>query len=107
MAGLHEAYPDDVEGSAFYALSLLADVAPDDTSLTKERKALSVLVLLFHSHPEHPVLAQLHHSGMRYAVRWRRKDLRRYPWCTRRFVPSSPHALQYAGTHLSVANNVA
>lgn len=57
MAALHAAYPADNEGAAFYALSLLAAVAPDDTSLTKERKALSVLVPLFKAHPEHPGLA--------------------------------------------------
>jgi tetratricopeptide (TPR) repeat protein len=57
MLALHEAYPDDVEASAFYALSLLADVAPDDTSLVKERKALAVLVPLFEKHPDHPGLA--------------------------------------------------
>jgi tetratricopeptide (TPR) repeat protein len=57
MASLHAAYPDDVEGAAYYALALLADVAPDDTSLTKERKALAVLIPLFHDHPDHPGLA--------------------------------------------------
>ncbi len=57
LAELHAAYPADNEGSAFYALSLLAAVAPNDTSLKNERKALSVLVPLFKAHPEHPGLA--------------------------------------------------
>jgi tetratricopeptide (TPR) repeat protein len=57
MLALHQAYPQDVEASAFYALSLLADVAPDDTSLVKERKALAVLVPLFEKNPDHPGLA--------------------------------------------------
>ena len=56
-AGGAQAYPEDVETSAFYALSLLADVAPDDTSLVKERKALAVLVPLFEKNPDHPGLA--------------------------------------------------
>ena len=95
MQGLHEAYPDDIEGSAFYALSLLADVAPDDTSLTKERKALSVLVPLFHGHPDHPGLAhyiihtcdtpELAQQGLEAALVYAK------------IAPSSPHALHMPG----------
>ena len=57
MATLHSAYPADTEGSAFYALALIAAVAPNDTSLTNERKALGILIPLFKAHPEHPGLA--------------------------------------------------
>ena len=57
MAALHAAYPADIEGSAFYALALIAAVAPADTSLTNERKALGILIPLFKAHPEHPGLA--------------------------------------------------
>ncbi len=57
MQALHQAFPEDVEAAAFYALSLLADVAPNDTSLVKERKALAVLVPLFEKNPDHPGLA--------------------------------------------------
>ena len=95
MEGLHAAYPEDIEGSAFYALSLLADVAPDDTSLTKERKALSVLVPLFHSHPDHPGLAHyiihtcdtpaLASQGLEAALVYAK------------IAPSSPHALHMPG----------
>jgi len=95
MEGLHAAYPEDIEGSAFYALSLLADVAPDDTSLTKERKALAVLVPLFHSHPDHPGLAHyiihtcdtpaLASQGLEAALVYAK------------IAPSSPHALHMPG----------
>ena len=40
MKALHEAYPNDVEAAAFYALAEIASVAPGDTSLTHERTAL-------------------------------------------------------------------
>lgn len=50
-------YPNDIEAQAFYALALIASVAPDDTSLTKERRALAVLNPLFLAHPDHPGLA--------------------------------------------------
>jgi tetratricopeptide (TPR) repeat protein len=57
MRDLHQHYPDDVDASAFYALSLLADVAPDDTSLNKEHQALALLTPLFGKNPDHPGLA--------------------------------------------------
>ena len=57
MAALHTRYPDDVDASAFYALSLLAETAPDDTSLTNEHKALALLTPLFEKYPDHPGLA--------------------------------------------------
>ena len=54
MAKLYKHYPDDTDGAAFYALSLLADEAPDDTSLDHERQALAVLTPLFAKYPDHP-----------------------------------------------------
>jgi tetratricopeptide (TPR) repeat protein len=57
MRALHEHYPDDIDAAAFYALSLLADVAPDDTSLNKEHQALALLTPLFEKYPDHPGLA--------------------------------------------------
>ena len=57
MDALHAAYPEDVEAAAFDALALIASVAPEDTSLTRERKALAILVPLFAAHPDHPGLA--------------------------------------------------
>jgi tetratricopeptide (TPR) repeat protein len=91
MAALHTAFPNDVEGAAFYALSLIADVAPDDTSLTKERAALAVLLPLFHKYPDHPGLAHyiihtcdtpaLAPEGLQAAEVYAK------------IAPSSPHAL--------------
>jgi tetratricopeptide (TPR) repeat protein len=54
MATLYRHYPQDVDAGAFYALSLLASVAPDDTSLTHERQAMAVLDPLFAKYPDHP-----------------------------------------------------
>ena len=54
MARLYQHYPDDADAGAFYALSLLAAEAPDDTSLTQERKAMAVLNPLFARYPDHP-----------------------------------------------------
>ncbi len=54
MARLYSHYPRDIDAGAFYALSLLAAEAPDDTSLTQEHKAMAVLSPLFMKYPDHP-----------------------------------------------------
>jgi tetratricopeptide (TPR) repeat protein len=54
MAKLYRHYPRDTDAGAFYALSLLASEAPDDTSLTQEHKAMAVLNPLFVKYPDHP-----------------------------------------------------
>ena len=54
MGKLYTQYPDDVDAGAFYALSLLAAVPPDDTGLIANRKAMAVLVPLFAKYPDNP-----------------------------------------------------
>ena len=56
MGKLYAAHPEDVDAGAFYALALLAAVAPSDTSLSQERKAMAVLVPLWAKYPDHPGL---------------------------------------------------
>jgi tetratricopeptide (TPR) repeat protein len=95
MSALHAAYPDDVEASAFYALSLLADVAPDDTSLTKEHQALAILIPLFHKYPDHPGLAHyiIHTCDTPALAPEGLEAARVYA----KIAPSSPHALHMPG----------
>jgi tetratricopeptide (TPR) repeat protein len=54
MSKLYAHYPHDTDAGAFYALSLLAEEAPNDTSLTQEHKAMAVLNPLFAQYPDHP-----------------------------------------------------
>jgi tetratricopeptide (TPR) repeat protein len=54
MGRLHARYPEDIDAATFYALSLLASEAPDDSSLTHERQALAVLDPLWTAHADHP-----------------------------------------------------
>lgn len=54
MAKLARDYPDDIDAGAFYALSVLAATAPNDTSLKHAHSAMSVLNALYAKHPEHP-----------------------------------------------------
>lgn len=56
MGKLHEHFPQDVDAGAFYALALLADGTPNDTSLTQEHKAMAVLTPLWRKYPDNPGL---------------------------------------------------
>ena len=95
MAALHQAFPNDVEGAAFYALALIGSVAPDDTSLTKEHKALAVLVPLFKQHPDHPGLAHyiIHTCDTPALAQTGLEAAEVYA----KIAPSSPHALHMPG----------
>ena len=95
MNALHGEFPADVEGAAFDALSMLASVAPDDTSLTHEHQALAILVPLFAAHPEHPGLAHyiIHTCDTPALAPDGLGAAREYA----RIAPSSPHALHMPG----------
>lgn len=56
MGTLYRKYPDDVDAGTFYALSLLASEAPDDTSLRHEHEAMAVLAPLYVKNPDNPGL---------------------------------------------------
>jgi len=95
MSRLYERHPHDLDAATFYALSLLAAEAPDDTSLTQEHRAMAVLTPLFKNHPDHPgVVHYIIHacdtpslapSGLAAA--------RRYG----EIAPSGPHAVHMPG----------
>jgi tetratricopeptide (TPR) repeat protein len=95
MNALHSAFPDDVEGAAFDALSILASASPTDTSLTHEHQALAILVPLYASHPEHPGLAHyiIHTCDTPALAPEGLAAAREYA----RIAPSSPHALHMPG----------
>jgi tetratricopeptide (TPR) repeat protein len=95
MGALHTAYPDDIEGAAFYALAIIASEAPDDTSLTKERTALAVLVPLFQQNPHHPGLAHyIIHTCDTPSLAAQGLDAAKVYAA---IAPSSPHALHMPG----------
>jgi tetratricopeptide (TPR) repeat protein len=95
MNALHKDFPDDVEAAAFDALSMLASVAPDDTSLTHEHAALAILVPLFAAHPDHPGLAHyiIHTCDTPSLAADGLSAAREYA----KIAPSSPHALHMPG----------
>ena len=95
MNALHAKFPDDVEGAAFDALSMLASVPAGDTSLTHEHQALAILVPLFASHPGHPGLAHyiIHTCDTPALAPDGLAAAREYA----KIAPSSPHALHMPG----------
>ncbi len=56
MAALHSAYPDDVDGTAFYALSLLG-TAHEGRNVETYMRAAALLEPLFITNPQHPGIA--------------------------------------------------
>ena len=74
---------------------LLADIAPNDTSLTKERKALDVLLPLFAKYPDHPGLAHyiIHTCDTPALASQGLEAAKVYA----KIAPSSPHALHMPG----------
>lgn len=95
MNALHAQFPDDVEAAAFDALSMLAAVAPEDTSLSHEHAALAILVPLFAAHPDHPGLAHyiIHTCDTPALAAEGLSAAREYA----KIAPSSPHALHMPG----------
>lgn len=53
---VYEAYPNDVDAGAFFALSHLATAPPEDKEFTHHRRAGAMLEELRAEHPEHPGL---------------------------------------------------
>src|SRR4051812_41823604 len=56
MAALHAKYPDDVDGTAFYALSLLG-TAHEGRNVETYMRAAALLEPLFVTNPQHPGIA--------------------------------------------------
>jgi len=57
MAQLHQKFPNDDEGAAFYALSLVALAEGGDNEMANRKQAIALLQPLFHKYPENPGLA--------------------------------------------------
>lgn len=54
MDTLHRRYPDDVDATVFYALSLTAAADPTDKTRSRQRKAGAMLETLYKEKPDHP-----------------------------------------------------
>ena len=86
-----QAFPNDHEAAAFYALSLLASERHDDATFANRKQAAAVLEKLFAIEPDHPGVAHyLIHSYDKPQLAQRGLPAaRRYA----QIAPASPHAL--------------
>src|SRR5579871_1097148 len=57
MAQLHQKYPDDHEGAAFYALALIALAGDGDNETANRQQAIAILRPLFQKFPDNPGMA--------------------------------------------------
>ena len=95
MGKLYAAHPNAADAGAFYALSLLAAVAPTDTSLAQERKAMAVLEPLWAKSPDHPGLVHyIIHSGDNPPLAPQALAAAR---AYGKVAPSGPHAVHMPG----------
>lgn len=88
---LHEAFPDDVDAAAFYALAHIATAPADDDTYTHQRRAGALLEELLDKAPAHPGLFHyLIHAYDNPALAEHAVDVARgYD----KLAPDVPHAL--------------
>lgn len=91
MARLHQKYPEDKEGAAFYALAVNQTAVPTDKSYTQQLKAAAILEKLFPSMPDHPGIAHylIHAYDHPPLAERALPAARRYA----KIAPDAPHAL--------------
>ncbi len=89
--------PEDHEAAIFYALAILADASPFDTSGTRARRADSILFPLFRADPQHPGLAHyvIHANDTPRLAPLALDAARRYA----QIAPAVPHA-QHMPSHI-------
>jgi hypothetical protein len=110
---LHAHFPDDVEVSAFYALSLVALAEEDIDAMDNLKKAIAILEPLLEKYPDHPGVAHylIHATDRPELAAQGLAAAHRYA----AIAPDSPHAL-HMPSHIfvrlglwqdSIASNIA
>jgi tetratricopeptide (TPR) repeat protein len=91
MQKVYETYPDDHEGAAFYALSLLAYEPHEDATFANRKQAAAILEKLFAIEPDHPGVAHylIHSYDKPQLAQLGLPAARRYA----QIAPAVPHAL--------------
>jgi hypothetical protein len=91
MKKVYESYPDDHEGAAFYALSLLASEPHNDATFANRKQAAAILEKLFATEPDHPGVAHylIHSYDKPQLAQLGIPAARRYA----QVAPAAPHAL--------------
>jgi hypothetical protein len=91
MEKVYERNPDDHEGAAFYALSILAANEGNDPTFANDKKAAAILEKLFATEPDHPGVAHylIHAYDKPQLAQLGLPAARRYA----QVAPAAPHAL--------------
>jgi len=87
----YQRHPEDREGAAFYALSLLASAPDQDITFTNQKKAGAILETLFAEEPNHPGIAHyiIHSYDSPQLAEMGLPAARAYA----KIAPAAPHAL--------------
>jgi tetratricopeptide (TPR) repeat protein len=97
MEKLHTRYPDDIEGTIFYALAILGTAPATDKTYAKQRQAADLLNAVLPGAPDHPGVAHylIHSLDYPPLASLALPAARAYA----RIAPSSPHA-QHMPSHI-------
>jgi tetratricopeptide (TPR) repeat protein len=97
MGQLHAHYPDDIEGTVFYALAILGTAPPTDRTYAHQRRAAGLLNAVLPLAPDHPGIAHylIHSMDSPTLATLALPAARAYA----RIAPSSPHA-QHMPSHI-------
>ena len=113
MEQLHARYPDDLEGTVFYALAILGNAPTTDKTYATQKKAAALLNSVLAQAPDHPGVAHylIHSLDYPGLADLALPAARAYA----KIAPSSPHA-QHMPSHIftrlglwdeSIASNLA
>jgi tetratricopeptide (TPR) repeat protein len=99
MTRLHRDFPQDLEITIYYALSLVVTAPRTDTTFARQKQAIAILEPLYARYPDHPGLAHyvIHAADSPALARLGISAARRYA----RIAPVSPHA-QHMPSHIFV-----
>jgi tetratricopeptide (TPR) repeat protein len=91
MESLHQRFPDDLEGTIFYALSILGNAPTTDKTYAVQKKAAALLNSVLPKAPDHPGVAHylIHSLDYPGLAELALPAARAYS----KIAPSAPHAL--------------
>jgi tetratricopeptide (TPR) repeat protein len=91
MAALAESNRSDIESQVFYALALLGSASSTDKTHARQKKAIDLLLPIYHAYPDHPGVAHyLIHACDNQELALRGLAVAR---AYAKIAPSVPHAL--------------
>jgi tetratricopeptide (TPR) repeat protein len=97
MQKVYEAFPDDPEAAAFYALAHLATTPADKITRDHADRAAEILLRIYRKNPQHP--GAMHYLVHANDVPGRERELMEITRKYDRVAPDNPHAL-HMPTHI-------